>query len=129
MTLLLDTHTFLWYIAADPRLSNPALAAIRSPVNIKLVSVVTCWEVAVLAGLGRLRFSEPTFDLLSREIPAHGMALLELTLRHATAVEALPRQQHRDPFDRMLVAQAITEQATLVSADAVLDQYAVTRLW
>ncbi len=128
MRLLLDTHTLLWFLGNDPSLSATARAAIEDPANHKLVSIATCWEMSIKAGLGKLGLVEPVAVFLGRELPANNFDLLEITLPHATAVEALP-QHHKDPFDRLLVAQAQIEGIPIVSADVAFDPYGITRIW
>jgi len=117
--LLLDTHTLPWFLRDDPRLGARARVLIADPSNRVLVSVVSCWEIAIKAGRGKMNPSEPSRTLLERELPANGMELLQISLGHATAVEGLPHH-HRDPFDRLLIAQAIV---------AALDAYPVRRVW
>jgi PIN domain nuclease of toxin-antitoxin system len=128
MNLLLDSHTMLWFFWDDPLLSGNAKALIVDPSNRKLVSVASCWEIAIKASVGKLKLGEPAQTFLAREIPKNNFDLLSIELDHATAVEALPFH-HRDPFDRLLVAQALGNELPIVSADAVLDSYGVTRLW
>jgi PIN domain nuclease of toxin-antitoxin system len=128
MTLLLDTHTLLWFLWDDPQLTATAKALIEDPTNRKLVSIGSCWEIAIKTGLGKLSLGEPSASFLSREIARNNFDLLPITLSHATAVEPLPLY-HRDPFDRLLVAQALIEHLPIVSADPALDPYGVTRLW
>jgi PIN domain nuclease of toxin-antitoxin system len=127
-TSLLDTHAMLWFFWDDPQLSVNAKAAIEDATNRKLVSIASCWEVAIKVGLGKLDLGEPSRTFLPREIAFNNFELLPINLDHATAVEGLP-MNHRDPFDRLLVAQATVENLSLVGADYVFDQYGVTRLW
>ena len=126
--LLLDTHTLLWFLWDDRRLSLRAKAAIEDGDNRKLVSIASCWEIAIKAGLGKVDLGEPSRSFLAREIPRNHFELLPITLDHATLVEGLALH-HKDPFDRLLVAQATLENMSLVSGDAVLDQYGIVRLW
>ena len=128
MILLLDTHTLLWFLRDDPLLSAAAKSLIEDPRNRKLVSVASCWEIAIKATLGKLELSEPSRTLLEREIPRNNLELLPITLIHATTVETLPLH-HKDPFDRLLIAQAILETIPLVSRDEQFDAYALRRLW
>ncbi len=128
MNLLLDTHALLWFLADDPLLSGTAKKLIEQPANHKLVSVATCWEIAIKVGLKKLDLGEPATTFLPRELAANHFDLLAIELRHATFVEALP-PHHKDPFDRLLIAQAIIEAIPIVSVDAALDAYGVTRLW
>jgi PIN domain nuclease of toxin-antitoxin system len=126
--LLLDTHTLLWFLWADSQLSQTAKDLIEDPNNRKLVSIATCWEIAIKAGLGKLRLGEPSASFLSREIAHNNFELLSISLDHATGVEGLA-PHHKDPFDRLLAAQANLEGLTLISADGIFDQYSVERLW
>ncbi len=128
MIVLLDTHALLWFLRDDPMLSVRAKAVIEDAQNRKLVSVASCWEMAVKAGLGKLELTEPSRTLLEREIPRNNLELLPITLAHATAVEGLPRH-HKDPFDRLLIAQATIEDIPVVSLDENFDLYSVQRLW
>jgi PIN domain nuclease of toxin-antitoxin system len=128
MTLLLDTHAFLWFCQGDALLSATAKALIEDAGNRKLLSIASCWEVAIKAGLGKLTLGEPSGTYIPNALARTGFDLLPISLTHATAVESLP-PHHRDPFDRLLIAQAITERIPVVSADAQLSSYGITRLW
>ncbi|MEZ5285882.1 MAG: type II toxin-antitoxin system VapC family toxin [Vicinamibacterales bacterium] len=123
MTLLLDTHVVLWWQRDDRRLNRAAREAIAG-ADIVWVSAVSGWEVAIKAALGRLRLDEP-FPVLVR---ADDFTELPMTLAHTTRLETLPRH-HPDPFDRMLIAQALVERATLVSHDRALEPYGAQVLW
>ena len=131
MILLLDTHTFLWYCQDHPLLSSTAKALLEDSSNAKFVSVASCWEIAIKAGLGKLRLGSP-HELSATYIPAalsqSGLRLLPIELVHTSLVETLPHH-HRDPFDRLIIAQALSEGCPVVSADIALDPYGVTRLW
>jgi PIN domain nuclease of toxin-antitoxin system len=128
MTLLLDTHALLWFDQGDPALSRTAKLLIEDPANTIRVSIATCWEIAVKAGTGKLRFGLPANVYLADALVRNNFDLLDLTFSHVTAVESLPLH-HRDPFDRILIAQAMAENVPLVSVDAAFDPYPVTRLW
>jgi PIN domain nuclease of toxin-antitoxin system len=128
MTLLLDTHAFLWFCQDDPQLSATAKAVIEDPANRKLLSVACCWEIAIKAGLGKLTLGEPSATYIAGAITRTGFEIFPITLPHATGVESLPLH-HRDPFDRLLVAQALAETVPIVSRDAGLDPYGVRRVW
>lgn len=128
MNLLLDTHVLLWFLGDAPQLTSPAKSLIQDPTHRKIVSIATCWEIAIKVGLKKLDLGEPAATFLPREIATNGFDLLALELAHVTMVEALP-SHHRDPFDRLLVAQTMMEHLALVSADAIFDQYGVTRWW
>ncbi len=128
MTLLLDTHAFLWFCQDDPRLSTTAKALIEDANNRKLLSVASCWEIAIKAGLRKLTLGEPSAAYIPAALSRTGIELLPISLAHATAVEALP-PHHRDPFDRLLVAQSTIDAIPIVSVDLSLDPYGVSRLW
>jgi PIN domain nuclease of toxin-antitoxin system len=128
MTLLLDTHAFLWFCQDDPQLSATAKTLIEDPANRKLVSIASCWEIAIKAGLGKLTLGEPSGTYIPAALSRTGFDLLPISLAHATAVESLP-MHHRDPFDRLLVAQALVEAVPIISADVAFDPYGVQRLW
>ncbi len=126
--LLLDSHAMLWFFWDDPQLSAYARKLIEDSDNRKLVSITSCWEIAIKVGLGKLDLGESSRSFLPREIARNNFELLPISLEHATKVEGLP-PHHRDPFDRLLIAQAATEGLSIVSTDAIFDQYDVTRLW
>jgi PIN domain nuclease of toxin-antitoxin system len=123
MKLLLDTHVVLWWQRDDRRLNAAARRAIAE-ADIVWVSAVSGWEAAIKSALGRLRLSEP-FKVL---VGADDFTELPVTLAHTERLEALPTH-HADPFDRMLVAQALVERATLVSHDRLLAPYGAAMLW
>ena len=121
MRLLLDTHAFLWWIEDDPSLGSAARAAIVVPTNPVYVSAVSAWEIAIKRSKGTLE--APRGDV-GTWIAQEGFAELEIAVRHGTAAGALPLH-HRDPFDRLLVAQSQLEDMTLVTSDAGLTAYDV----
>ncbi len=123
MTLLLDTHVVLWWQRDDRRLNRAARQAIAQ-ADIVWVSAVSGWEVAIKMGLGRLRLSEPFRALLA----ADDFTELPLNLAHTSRLEQLP-PHHADPFDRMLIAQALVERTTLVSHDRALEPYGAKVIW
>ena len=127
MTLLLDTCVFLWFCQGDSALSNTAKALIEDATNRKLISVASCWEIAIKAGLKKLTLGESSKSYIANALAKTGFELLPISVLHATAVEDLPLH-HRDPFDRLLIAQAMAEGIPLLSVDAVFDQYPITRL-
>jgi PIN domain nuclease of toxin-antitoxin system len=128
VTLLLDTHAFRWFVWDDPNLSSSAKALIEDPANHKLVSVASCWEIAIKVGMKKLTLGEPSTTFLPRELAKNGFHVLAIELTHATFVETLP-PHHKDPFDRLLVAQVIIDKLSLVSGDVLLDQYGIHRVW
>jgi PIN domain nuclease of toxin-antitoxin system len=128
VTLLLDTHTFLWFCQDDPLLSATARKLIEDPANRKWVSVASCWEIAIKAGLGKLVLGELSEAYISAALSRTGLDLLPISLAHATRVETLPLH-HRDPFDRLLIAEAVIEAVPIVSREVAFDPYGVGRLW
>lgn len=124
MKLLLDTHAALWWLGDDDRFGAEAARQLDDDTNHVLLSAAVVWEVAIKRALGKLR--APT-DMVLVMLGA-GVQPLPIKLEHAAAVEALPTH-HRDPFDRMLIAQATVEDATIVSRDEVLRQYDVETIW
>ena len=128
MKLLLDTHALLWFLEGNPRLSEPARSAIEAPGNERLFSTAGAWEIAIKVSLGKLTLHVPYEQLVPGQLLANDVALLPIRPEHLSGVLTLPFH-HRDPFDRMLIAQALAEEAVLVSADLMLDAYGVQRLW
>lgn len=128
MTLLLDTHAFLWFWWDDPRLSQTARQAICDPANRKLVSTASCWEIAVKVSLKKLDLGAPYRGFIRQHMVRNNFELLQVTDEHLAELVDLPFH-HRDPFDRMLVAQAAAEHIALVSAEKVMDAYPIRRLW
>jgi PIN domain nuclease of toxin-antitoxin system len=125
--LLLDTHVFLWWIGDDSRLSLSARDAISVAENEVFLSVVSAWEISVKTRLGKLALPSDVEQFLSDQIQRNAMTILPIGLAHALRVARLPLH-HRDPFDRMLVAQAQSEKLTLVTADEAIRPYDVTLL-
>ena len=129
MRLLLDTHAFLWALTAPERLSRRARRAVEDEDNDVLVSVASAWEIAIKAGLGRLGPDGAEIERsLPDEIERHAFQPLPVQMRHALRVASLPKV-HRDPFDRLLVAQALIEDLRLVTADRELRSYGVKVVW
>jgi PIN domain nuclease of toxin-antitoxin system len=127
MRLLIDTHIFLWYISADSKLPVSFLAAIREPANEIYLSVASIWEAVIKHRLGKLPLPAPPAEYLPQQRNAHGIATLpvdEGAIIHLAGLPAL----HRDPFDRLLIAQALQHGLTIVTADAEVLAYRVPRL-
>lgn len=125
-TLLADSHTLLWFLAGDSALSGRARDTIEDPVNVVLVSAASIWEMAIKSSLGKLELPEDLLD----EIETQGFSTLPVEPEHAWAVAHLPLvPDHKDPFDRQLVAQALVEDLAVISCDDRLDQYGVRRIW
>jgi PIN domain nuclease of toxin-antitoxin system len=128
MTVLLDTHAFLWFVLADPRLSAAASAVLRDANNDVLVSPASYWEVAIKISLGKYSLMVPYGAFWKKGIDENGFQILPVEIRHSSILTTLPFH-HKDPFDRLLVAQAIAENIALVSSDSELDAYGVRRIW
>jgi PIN domain nuclease of toxin-antitoxin system len=128
MRLLLDTHAFLWFILDEPQLSSTARALIADPGNEIDVSPATYWEIAIKIRLGKYILPDPFQEFMEREIAINRFNILHIEPRHVAPLTTLPFH-HKDPFDRLLVAQAMVEQIPLVSNDSDLDAYPIQRLW
>ena len=128
MRLLLDTHAFLWWLAGSGRLSQPARRAIEDEANDVLISAASAWEIATKQRLGKLPGAEALARDLRGAIAGQGFAELPITVEDAARAGALPGS-HRDPFDRMLIAQALSADCVLVSREPLFDSYGVRRLW
>ena len=126
--ILLDTHAFLWWCGGSSRLSSAAQQAISNPTNEIFVSAACLWELATKIRIGKLIFPRPTGGPLLDEVHAERFTALPISAVHAELAGSLDHQ-HSDPFDRMLIAQAISEHLTLVSNEALFDCFGVTRLW
>jgi PIN domain nuclease of toxin-antitoxin system len=126
--LLLDTHAFLWWVAASPELSTKARTAIAGARNECFVSVASGWEIAIKVSLGKLRVEGALDRFLPEQLAANGFQPLAIDLKHAARVAALPFH-HRDPFDRLLVAQALEEELAVATADPMFAKYGVKRVW
>lgn len=128
MRLLLDTHALLWFVSNHPDLSPTAAQLIGDPTNQKIVSVVSLWEITIKVSLGRLNLALPLADFIKTHLTPSKVQLLQIEVPHLLTLEALPHH-HRDPFDRLLAAQALAEKVSFVSADAAFDSYGVQRIW
>lgn len=128
MRLLLDTHAFLWWLAGHDRLSVVARRAIGDESNDKLVSASTAWEITTKHRLGKLPGAAAVADDIIRAIAGEGFVELPISVDDAARAGGLPGP-HRDPFDRMLIAQAMSRNLIVVSIDPIFDQYSVRRLW
>jgi PIN domain nuclease of toxin-antitoxin system len=126
--LLLDTHAFLWWAGASRGLSRRARSAIGSGRNECFVSIASGWEIAIKVSLGGLRIEGALERFLPEQMAANGFQPLPIELKHAARVATLPFH-HRDPFDRLLVAQALEEDLAIVTADAVFAKYGARRVW
>lgn len=126
MRLLLDTHVFLWFIMGSTHLSAEARALIEDEKNRKFISVASLWEIAIKSSIGKLTLSAPFDQLIPQQLSLNGFELLPIEVAHLAAVATLSFH-HRDPFDRLLIAQAIVEKMPIVSVDSAFEAYNVTR--
>lgn len=128
MRILLDSHALLWWLSDDPRLSPVARASIADVSNTVLVSSATAWELSTKVRLGKLVDATGVIPRLPDVLRERGMTELPVTVTHAVAAGSLPGP-HRDPFDRMLIAQSRIEGVPVVTLDPVFPSYAVDVLW
>lgn len=128
MRVLLDTHSLLWYAQDNPKLSATANLAIEATSNTIFVSVASLWEITIKNSIGKLTLDQPIADFFADNVEGNGFLVLRVERAHLLTVHTLPFH-HRDPFDRLLVAQSLVESLTFLSADPVMDTYGVTRLW
>lgn len=125
---MLDTHTLLWLVTDDPRLSDAARNTFLDTNNELLCSAVVGFEIAVKHSLGKLELAEPPRTFIDNRIRNNALTPFPVTIAHAVRVADLP-YHHRDPFDRLLIAQALEEDIPLLSADEILSTYGIRRLW
>ena len=127
MKLLLDSHTFLWWNNEPDKLSPRVLEMCKDSENALFVSVASIWELQIKFQLGKLRLYKPLAEIIRQE-QENGIEILSVEAPHVFALDSLPNH-HKDPFDRLLVAQALVEGAVLVSADPLVKQYPVKVEW
>ena len=128
MRLLLDTHAFLWWVADSTALSKRARRAIADAHNECLVSTASCWEMDIKVSIGKLELPGRVERFVPHHMMLNGFRELPIDLPHAAGVARLPFH-HRDPFDRLLASQALSEDLPIVSADSSFGKYGVTRIW
>jgi PIN domain nuclease of toxin-antitoxin system len=128
MRILLDTHVLLWWLAGDTHLPTRLRRRISDEANTVLVSVASAWEIATKVRLGKLPSAADLASDIGGAIVSQGFVALPVTVAHAQRAGGLPGT-HRDPFDRMLIAQSQIEDTPLVSNEALFDAYGVNRLW
>jgi len=128
MKLLLDTHTLLWFIAGNSNLSPASRKLIEGTENEKFVSAASIWETAIKVSIGKMSLMAPFDDIFPRQLEINGFDLLPVKIEHSSIVATLPFH-HRDPFDRIIAAQAIAESMFIVSLDEIFDHYGINRKW
>ena len=125
MRQLLDTHTFIWFVIGSSRINSKVREQIES--NDNLLSIASLWEIAIKSSIGKLDLELSIEQLVEEQIIANGIELLNITTEHIAVVADLPH--HRDPFDRLIIAQAMAEQISIVGIDKIFDSYSIQRLW
>jgi PIN domain nuclease of toxin-antitoxin system len=128
MRALLDTHAFLWFIFADAKLKASAKATMLDPNNQLLLSVASLWEIVIKVSIGKLPLNRSYADLIRLDVVSNNIEILPITGAHLQTLSTLPLH-HRDPFDRMIIAQALTLDCHLIGADEAFDAYRVKRFW
>jgi PIN domain nuclease of toxin-antitoxin system len=128
MRLLIDTHIFIWYISNDSKLSTAARTLIDDENNEILLSIASLWEMAIKFSLGKLCLAIPFERLIPQQLDINAISLLNIDFNHLVVVSTLPFH-HKDPFDRLMIAQAIVEKLPIISADSAFDDYLIRRFW
>ena len=128
MRVLIDTHVFLWWVEGDRALPAKARRVIADQENECLVSLVSMWELAVKANLGKLRLALPVQRYVVEHLANNAFGLLDIRIAHVGLVETLTRH-HGDPFERLLIAQALVEDLPVVTADPIFRKYGIKRIW
>ncbi len=129
MKLLLDTHAFLWFIAGNPKLSNPARKLIENLENKKFLSIASLWEISIKASIGKLRLNLTFPDMVRTHINDNLIMLLHIKPEHLEIVRSLPFH-HKDPFDRLIIAQSQLENMPVLSRDKMFGEYVgVQHIW
>jgi PIN domain nuclease of toxin-antitoxin system len=126
--ILLDTHAFIWWIEDSPRLSTNAKKLLENLENECFLSLASCWELAIKSSIGKIKLTLPIRDFIPQHLAANDFKQLSISFRHIARVESL-EFHHRDPFDRLIAAQALEEKMILFSVDKVFDYYGVERIW
>ncbi|MBI1917128.1 MAG: type II toxin-antitoxin system VapC family toxin [Planctomycetes bacterium] len=128
MRLLLDTHTLFWSADNPTKLSSAALAVIQDPANDRLLSAATIWELAIKVGLGKMSLSLPYRQWMEKAITDLKLIVLPITVEYTERQATLP-PPHKDPFDRLMIAQALVDGIPIGSLDVAFDSYGITRIW
>lgn len=128
MNYLIDTHTFIWFVEGNPRLSTLARAHIEEPANVIYLSIASVWEMAIKVSLRKLSVAQPFDEFIMHQISVNDIMILDIALAHTFVVSHLPLH-HRDPFDRIIIAQSIANSLPLIGTDDIFDSYGVQRVW
>ncbi|MDP4200183.1 MAG: type II toxin-antitoxin system VapC family toxin [Bacteroidota bacterium] len=124
MNLLLDTQSFLWYVMGDARLPQIARSYIEDPSNPYQISVASLWELAIKDGSGKLRLDVSFHELVDQYVLGSGLTILPISVDHLLELRRLPHH-HRDPFDRIIIAQSIVEELTVITTDSQFEKYPI----
>jgi PIN domain nuclease of toxin-antitoxin system len=128
MNLLLDTHSFLWYIKGDPQLSPAAIEFIDTKDNNKFLSLASVWEMGIKISINKLKLSKNLDVFITQNCELNSIKLLNIKLEHINLLSTLPFH-HKDPFDRIIITQALFENLPIVSSDNIFDAYNIKRYW
>ena len=128
MKILLDTHAFLWMITGAEDLSKTARKIVLNSENTLFLSMASVWEMAIKSSLGKLTLRQPLKQFIPEQLQMSGISLLNIAFQHIAKVALLPLH-HRDPFDRLLIAQSLVDKINILSSDKVFDAYKLKRLW
>lgn len=128
MRLLLDTHAFLWFIQGNNNLSDAARSFIEDPANQKLISIASLWEIAIKVSIGKLEVEMPMTELVEQQVLGNAFSLLSIAPEHLNELAKLPFH-HKDPFDRLIIAQSLSEDMSIVSVDRAFGDYPVQLVW
>lgn len=128
MKILLDTHTFLWFIEGDPNLSDIARREIEFEDNQRFLSVASLWEISIKVSIGKLKLGMSFADLVTRQVYGNAIELLDIRAEHLEELAKMPFH-HRDPFDRLIIAQSIVEKLLVISRDRAFASYPVLLRW
>ena len=128
MRILLDTHTLIWFFAGDSKLSTNARILIENEDNHRLVSIASIWEIAIKESKGNLNLSVPFQEYIGQKLSLENFNILNINLDHLNAIVTMPFH-HKDPFDRLLIAQSMVEEIPILSKDSAFDAYSINRIW
>lgn len=128
MKQLLDTHTFLWFVNGDSQLSDKVRQLIEDEENENLISIVSLWEMSIKYNIGKLKLTLPFDAFIQQEVKESNIEVLNISLEHLNITATLPLH-HRDPFDRLIIAQSLSENIPILSVDIAFDAYAISRIW
>ena len=128
MKYLLDTHSLIWFIGGDAQLSAHARQLMEDGESELFISIASLWEMAIKFSIGKLNLGQPFDEIFPKQLESNSIELLGITLDHLNAATRLPFH-HRDPFDRLIIAQAQVERLSIIGVDAIFDEYGIGREW